>query len=108
MTRISERLKPVLLALAAIVGALSLTANSASAASCDRACMTALLTQYADALVANDPTLLPLAENVRFTENSNQLKLGEGLWPTVTGKAGFRQDYLDTTRQIAASHMELR
>ncbi len=108
MSRISEIMKSVLLALTAMLGLLSLTATSASAAECNRACMTALLTQYADALVANDHSSLPLAEKVRFTENSSQLKLGEGLWPTITGKGGFRQDYLDTTRQIAASHMELK
>src|SRR5690606_38476553 len=33
------------------------------------------------------------------------IRLGDGLWKTVTGKGTFRHDYLDTTRQVAASHV---
>jgi hypothetical protein len=38
---------------------------SAQAADCDRACMKGLLTQYIDALVAHDPSKLPLAATVK-------------------------------------------
>ena len=82
--------------------------TSGSAAQCDRECLSGLITQYIDALVARDSSRLPLTPNVRFTEDTQERQLGEGLWETVTGKGGFRQDYLDTTRQIAASHVELR
>ncbi|MBT2189226.1 hypothetical protein [Sphingobium nicotianae] len=82
-------------------------ASPAAAQQCDRACLTALLTQYVDALVAHDPSRLPLAPSVRFTEDSKDLKLGEGLWKTVTARGGFRQDYLDTTRQTAVAHVQL-
>jgi hypothetical protein len=67
-----------------------------------------MITQYIDALVAHDPSRLPLAENVRFTEDSKVLRLGDGLWQTVTGKEPFRQDYLDTEKQIAAAHVVVR
>jgi len=40
--------------------------------------------QYLDALAANDPSHLPVTDNVRFTENTRQLELGEGLWKTVS------------------------
>lgn len=76
-----------------------------SAANCDRACLGGMITQYIDALVAHEPTRLPLAANARFTEDSKDLKLGEGLWKTVTAKGDFRQDYLDLRKQIAASHV---
>ena len=79
-----------------------------AAATCDRACLSGLVTRYVDALVAHDPSKLPLAAHVRFTEDSKELKLGEGLWATVTAKGQFRQDYLDTRKQIAAAHVELR
>lgn len=75
---------------------------------CDRECLAGMITQYVDALVAHDPSRLPLADNVRFTEDANALKLGEGLWQTVTEKGEFRQDYLDTEKQIAATHILLR
>jgi hypothetical protein len=79
----------------------------AAAENCDRACLTGLLTQYVDALVARDHSKLPLAENVRFTEDSKALKLGEGLWQTATTKGTFRHDYLDTKKQVAATHVHL-
>ncbi len=67
------------------------------------------MTAYVDALVAKDPSKLPLAEGkVRFTEDMKDQVLGEGIWKSVTGKASFRQDYLDTEKQIAAAHVELR
>jgi len=78
-----------------------------AAENCDRACLSGLITQYVDALVARDHSKLPLAENVRFTEDSKALKLGEGLWKAETTKGGFRHDYLDTRKQIAASHVQL-
>jgi hypothetical protein len=82
--------------------------GAAQAADCDRACLTGLLTQYVDAVVAHDPSKLPLAgKNVRFTEDSQEIALGEGVWKTVTGKAAFRQDYLDVRKQIAATHVQL-
>ncbi len=74
---------------------------------CDRACLTGLLDQYIDAIVAQDPSTLPVTADVRFTEDSKDLKLGAGLWQTKLTKGGFRQDYIDTTKQIAATHVQL-
>lgn len=81
--------------------------TAAAADHCDRACLTGLLTQTVDALVAHDTAKLPLAENVRVTEDSKAIKLGEGIGKTVTGKGTFRYDYLDTKKQIAATHVLL-
>jgi hypothetical protein len=79
--------------------------SAAAAGNCDRACLTALISQYVDALVARDHSRLPLAAKVRVTEDSRAIPLGEGLWKTVTGKGSFRHDYLDTRKQVAASHV---
>ena len=91
----------------ACFAAAAVAAGPAQAAECDRACLSGLLTQYVDALVAHDPSRLPAAGEVRFTEDSRVLQLGEGLWKTVTAKGNFRHDYLDTTKQVAAAHVEL-
>ncbi len=64
-----------------------------------------MITQYIDAVAAHDAGKLPLVAGARVTENSQTAKLGDGLWKTVTGKATFRQDYLDTKAQIAAAHV---
>lgn len=85
----------------------ALTTGGAQAADCDRACLKGMITKYVDAVVAHDPYRLPLAAGVRFTEDSKDLKPGEGLWKTVTRKGDFRQDYIDQTKQIAASHVQL-
>lgn len=51
---------------------------------CDRPCMEGLVDQYLAALVRHDPSGLPLSKGVRFTENTIELKLGEGLWIGAT------------------------
>lgn len=102
---ISAGARALIIASVALAG---LSPAMAKAEECDRACLGGLITQYVDALVAHDPSALPLADKVRFTEDANQIELGEGLWESVTGKGGgFRQDYLDTSKQIAAAHVEL-
>jgi hypothetical protein len=94
-------------AVAAILAVLGLSSAPASAAECDRACLGELITQYVDALIAHDPSKLPLAAEVRFTEDSKLMKLGEGLWKASLTRGTFRQDYLDTAKQVAASHLLL-
>jgi hypothetical protein len=44
-----------------------------------------LLDRYAEALAARDPARLPLSARTKFTENGQQLPLGEGLWATAGG-----------------------
>ena len=88
-----------------LVALLGFSAAPVLAQDCDRACLSDLITQYTEALLAHDPTMLPLADEVKFTEDSKALELGEGLWQTVTAQQDFRQDYLDTEKQIAASHI---
>lgn len=39
---------------------------------------------YLDALAAQDPSRLPLTQDLRFTENTKPIKLGEGLWKTAS------------------------
>ncbi|MET0292354.1 MAG: hypothetical protein ABW136_08310 [Steroidobacteraceae bacterium] len=102
----NKRLTGILMLTAAGL-ATAATANAASA--CDRTCLTGLLNQYVDAVIARDPSKLPLAAgNVKVTEDSKAIKLGEGIWKTTTTRGTFRHDYLDTRKQVAATHVHLR
>jgi hypothetical protein len=65
------------------------------------------MTQFVDALVAHDASRLPLADSVRYTEDSANAQLGQGIWQSVTENGGFRQDYIDVRQQVAASHLLL-
>src|SRR5690606_17572019 len=80
----------------------------AAAPDCDRSCLAGFIDQYVDALVAGDPQRLAVTDAVRFTEDSQELPLGEGLWKAQLTRGGFRHDYLDVRKQIAATHVELR
>jgi hypothetical protein len=72
------------LALTAGLGLLGLW-GSASAQSCDRACLIKTTDQYLAAVVAHDPSKAPLAPGVVFVENVKRMQPGEGLWKTATG-----------------------
>jgi hypothetical protein len=99
-----------LIAIPASIGLFLLASAPAMAAApaCDRTCLTGMIDQYVEALLAQNPRRLPVASQVRFTEDSRELTLGEGLWKTSLTRGRFRQDYLDVRAQIAATHVELR
>jgi hypothetical protein len=50
-------------------------------APCDRACQNGFVDQYLAALMARDPSKLPLTETARYTENGQTLKLADGQKP---------------------------
>lgn len=77
----------------------------ASAQNCDRACLHNTITAYLNTLVTHNPGALPLAANVRFTEDSVERKLGEGLWTNVTRLHGYRQEILDVRQGFAGAHV---
>jgi hypothetical protein len=60
------------------------------AASCDRACLEGWVDRYFAAVIADDPSAVPLAQRVRFTENGQVLPLGEGLWKSMKSAGGYR------------------
>lgn len=71
-----------------IAGALAIAfgaAGAAQAQECDRACLIGMADDYAAALVAHDPSKVPLASNAVTVENARKIARGEGLWKTATG-----------------------
>jgi hypothetical protein len=68
-----------LLALASI-----LSTGPAQAADCDRACLNVMVDNYLAALVAHDPSRVPIAPTAKFVENAVPMQPGEGLWATAS------------------------
>jgi hypothetical protein len=85
-----------------LVGISTGTARTGAAdAPCDRACLNTLVDQYLAALVAHDPSRLPLAKTVKFTEDGVPLKPGDGLWATASGLGTYKL-YFDEPEAGAA------
>ncbi len=57
---------------------------------CGRSCLEGMVDRYLDAMIAHDPNRLPLSRNVRFTENGQELRLGDGLWGTASGPGKYK------------------
>ena len=51
---------------------------------CDRACLIKTANDYLAALVAHDASRVKLAADLKFVENTERLKAGEGLWKTAS------------------------
>jgi len=56
---------------------------------CDRKCLYGLVDAYLDALAAKDPSRVPWAKRVQFTENNVSLQIGDGLWGTFSGRTAY-------------------
>ncbi|HTY49746.1 MAG TPA: hypothetical protein VMB48_08645 [Steroidobacteraceae bacterium] len=66
---------------------------------CDRGCLTALAEQYLAAMRAHDPHAVPLARNIRYTENGVELPLPDGLWRTLSAVGKYRLYVADPTQR---------
>ena len=73
-----------------LAGALSAQNGNGKSGACDRACLEGFVDQYLDAVTAHDPKLVPLAKNVKFTENGQKLVIPDGLWNSMVGKGTYR------------------
>ena len=51
---------------------------------CDRTCLKGLVDSYLAALVAHDPSRVPIARDVKFVENTVPQHTGDGLWKTAS------------------------
>jgi hypothetical protein len=56
-----------------------------AAQTCDRQCLVALMQNYLAALVKHDPKAVPFADEVKFTENTANIPVGDGIWVTASG-----------------------
>lgn len=69
-------------------------AEDAAKYNCDRECLSKIADLYLDALAQHNPSMLPLAPNVKYSETGHVLKIGEGLWKTA-GAPTYRLQIFD-------------
>jgi len=79
-----------------------------AATPCDYVCLTSMVDQYLKALVARDPKQIPAAANVRFTENTIPLKLGDALWGTMSGLGTYKLYFADPAGGSAGIEATIR
>jgi len=56
-------------------------------------------------MIAHKPEALPLASNVRFTEDCKEMKIGEGIWKDISRLRDYRRDVLDVRQGVAVSFL---
>jgi hypothetical protein len=79
-----------LYAISIMAGLLSAGAQASTAEICNRACLEGFVDRYLEAVISNQPTAVPLSPAVRFTEDGQQLVIGDGLWNTMRAKGPYR------------------
>jgi hypothetical protein len=62
---------------------------------CDRSCLYRVLDQYLTALKARDVRKVAWAAHVRNTENNVELRVGDGLWGTITALDAYEMRFAD-------------
>lgn len=99
----------VALAVAAALAAVPFAAGAQDLTrECPRACLEALVDDYLTALAARDPSRLPLAENVRFTEQGVELEVGQALWRTADGVGTYRHVFADPEMGQVGAYASIR
>ncbi len=105
----TTRNMPVIFAILLGTAFLGLATASAAAqlsnSDCNRECLSGFVTKYLDAMIAHKPEALPLASNVRFTEDCKEMKLGEGIWKNISSLRSYRRDILDVRQGVAVSFL---
>lgn len=62
---------------------------------CNRACLYKFLDQYLAGLKARDARKVPWATQVKNTENNVELRVGDGLWGTITALDPYEMRFAD-------------
>jgi hypothetical protein len=84
---------------AAFLSAITLAAAEPA---CDRTCLEGFINQYLDAMLAHDPSHLPVTPTLKFTEDDVVLKLGDGLWGTASARGVYKEYFVDPAQgQVA-------
>jgi hypothetical protein len=63
---------------------------AASPGECNRDCLYAFIDKYFEAMLSRYPSTIAMAPDVRYTENEQVVKPGEGIWKTFSGRGTYR------------------
>jgi hypothetical protein len=86
-----RRLARAVLTILVLAGLQTLAHAASKEGACDRACLKSQVDGYLAALVAHDPSRVPLATDVKFVENTVPMRPGEGFWKTASaGPTAFK------------------
>lgn len=88
----------VFMAAAALAGAGPDPTGDSVTPPCDSACLEAMADRYLAALAVRNPSGLPWADKVRFSENNVMLRVGDGLWGTASGSVSLALKFTDPER----------
>ena len=72
---------------------------------CDRACLLGAVDKYVAALLKHDARQAPFADDARYTENAQVLKLNDGAWNTVSEAKSYKLVAADPVNGQAAFYM---
>jgi hypothetical protein len=90
--------KPLIAVSTLLLATFATTAVLAADSDCDRACLNAIADTYLDAMLKGDVSRLPLADDVKFTENGVEMQVGDGLWNTIDGKRNYNLRVADPSQ----------
>ena len=99
-------MKKIIIILSAIL-LISTSSFAYEYKACDRECLVNLMKDYLAALVAHDPSAVPIDRYVKFTENTAEIPVGFGLWETASGGPSQFQIYAadPVNQQVAGLFM---
>jgi len=100
----------LLCAVATMVAAQEPAWNAGAIKECDRACLVGIIDGYMNAIYKHDPKLVPpLALDVRMTENTGVMTVGEGvLWRSKTEPTSFKIHVADPLQGEVALQTRLK
>jgi hypothetical protein len=80
-----------------VLGSNTAAIAQSSGPACTRESLKAITDKFFTALEAHNPSSLPLASSVKYTENGTVVAVGEGSWKTA-GKTIFKRGLMDTQK----------
>jgi hypothetical protein len=83
----------------ALLLVVAIAAPVARAQDCDRSCLEGWVDRYLNALIDNNPAVLPFASDVKFTEDGQRLEIGDGLWRSMKSRGRYRLFVTDVPAQ---------
>ncbi len=73
---------------------------------CDRECLLGVLDNYLEALVANAPSQINVADSLKYTDNGVAAELGQGLWMTAAAVDNEKRlDFADPVQKNVATQV---